>query len=101
MQGSDVEGGDSSIGWSGDMELVSLDLVIGEDHLEEFGKNARSALEKQLVVRRGGSDHNVAALFGLGTEVATEHTVDGAHVLRTAAEGENRGIRLRGVVAVG
>ena len=52
-------------------------------------------------VRRGWSDHDVAALLSLGAQVAVEHILHRVHGLRTAAEGQNRRIRLRRIVSVG
>src|SRR5271170_3185714 len=96
-----MERGDSPVGWSGDVELVVLYFVIRQHQLQELGENARPLLEEQLIVRRGGSDYDVAPFFGLSAQVAGENAVHSVHGLRTPAESENRRIRLRRIIRVG
>src|SRR3984957_3100643 len=101
VRSRDVEGGDSAVGWSGDMKFVVLDLVILQDHREKLRENASSVLEEQLSVRRGWSYHDVAPLFSLRAEVAVENTVHRVHRLWTSAEDEDRWISLRWIVSAG
>ena len=63
--------------------------------------NSRATLGEQLAVRGGGCHDDVPASFRLGAEVAVEHAVHGVHRLRTAAQGDDRRVRLRGIVAGG
>ena len=68
--------------------------------LQEFRENARAVFEEQLIVRRGGSDHDVTAFFSLWAKVAAENVIYRIHVLGTAAEGQDRRIRLRWIISV-
>ena len=95
-----MERRDAAVRRPGDVKLVVLDFVVRQNHLQKFRKDARAVLEEQLTVRRRRSDDDVAALLGLGAEVAAEHAVHRVHRLRTAAEGQDRGIRRGRIVAV-
>src|SRR5262245_63727620 len=55
--GCDVERGDPSVRWTGDMKLATFDLVVGEYGLQEIGKNARAILEKELTFGRRRRNH--------------------------------------------
>src|SRR5580704_12071609 len=96
-----MERGDSPVGWSGDVELVVLYFVIRQHQLQKLGENASPLLKEQLIVRRGGSDYDVAPFFGLRAEVAAENAIHSVHGLRTPAEGQDRRIRFGGIVCVG
>src|SRR5262249_29506580 len=71
------------------------------DHLQKLGKNVSAVLKEQMSVGRRGSDHDVAALFRLGSEVASEHGIHGGHVLGAPAEGQDSGVRLGGIGSIG
>src|SRR5690348_9888303 len=83
------------------MELVVLDFVIRQDQLKKLREDAGSVLEKQPIVRGGGSDHDVAAFFSLCAKVTVENTLHRVHVLRTSTESEDSWISLRWIIPVG
>jgi hypothetical protein len=60
----------------------------------------RSPSSKQVAVGRCRSDHDIAALFSLGTEVAIKNIVYADHVLRAATEGQNGRVGLCRIVAI-
>jgi hypothetical protein len=82
------------------MKLAVADFVVREHLVQKLGKDAVSVLKEQVAVGRGGRNHDIAALLGLGLEVAAEHAVDGVHRLRAAAEGENGRVRFCWIEAV-
>src|SRR5207249_9745311 len=91
---------DPAIGGSGDVELAILDFVIRENGFQKLRKDARTVFEKQLVIRRGWSNHDVTALLGLRTEVAIENAIHGVHCLRATAKSTDAGIRLQRIVHI-
>src|SRR4026209_1327711 len=82
------------------MKLAAFNLVVGEDGLQEFGKNSCAFFEKELAVWRRRRNDDVAPLFSFGAKVPREDPLDSVHRLRTTAERENGRIRFRRVVSV-
>ena len=82
------------------MKLAVADFVVREHLVQKLRKDASAVLKKQIAVGRGRRNHDIAALLGLGLQVAAQHAVHGVHGLRTAAEGENRRVRLCRIEAV-
>ncbi len=95
-----VHRGDAAVRRSGDVEFPTFDLVVGEDLLQEVGEDPVATFEEQLTVWRGWRHHDVSALLGFRPEVSVQHTIDGVHRLRAAAERNDPRVRLRRVVAI-
>jgi hypothetical protein len=92
--------GDPTVRHARDVKLAVLDLVVRKNHFQKFRKYAGSLFEEQIPARRRRRDHDIAALFGLGTQVARENRVHGVHGLRAAAESQNGRIGLCRIVAI-
>src|SRR5437016_5112411 len=82
------------------MKLAVLNFVVRENHFHKFRKDARSLLEEQLTIGRCGSNHDIAALLGLGAEISIENAVHRVHGLRTATQSQDRRICFCRIVAV-
>src|SRR5437867_10812909 len=82
------------------MKFAVLDFVVRQNQFQTFRKDARSVLEEQLTVRRGRSDHNIAALLGLRAQVAAQDAVYRVHCLWAATKSQDGGICPCRVVAV-
>ena len=58
------------------MEFPVLNLVVREQHPQKFRENAVAVFKKQVTVRSGRSDDDIAAFLRFRAEAAVQHVVD-------------------------
>src|SRR5688500_10237947 len=82
------------------MELSGFDFIVAKHLIHKSGEYSIASLKKQLPVRGGRTDDDVATPLRFTLEVVFEYVLDDPHFLAATCKSQYGGIGFRRVVSI-